>query len=142
MANSKIGIIITREFNERVRKKSFIVTTILMPVLMIGLMVAPALIMRYSQGETRHISVIDESGVIAPRLESSEEVVYEPTDLTLDEARREHTDRFGILWIGRDIMTNPGNVKALYQRLLGDVGRGECVGADRRHHREGETQGL
>ena len=111
MANSKIGIIITREFNERVRKKSFIVTTILMPVLMIGLMVAPALIMRYSQGETRHISVIDESGVIAPRLESSEEVVYEPTDLTLDEARREHTDRFGILWIGRDIMTNPGNVK-------------------------------
>lgn len=50
MANSKIGIIITREFNERVRKKSFIVTTILMPVLMIGLMVAPALIMRYSQG--------------------------------------------------------------------------------------------
>ena len=111
MANSKIGIIITREFNERVRKKSFIVTTILMPVLMIGLMVAPALIMRYSQGETRHISLIDESGVIAPRLESSEEVVYEPTDLTLDEARREHTDRFGILWIGRDIMTNPGNVK-------------------------------
>ena len=58
MANSKIGIIITREFNERVRKKSFIVTTILMPVLMIGLMVAPALIMRYSQGETRHISVV------------------------------------------------------------------------------------
>ena len=111
MANSKIGIIITREFNERVRKKSFIVTTILMPVLMIGLMVAPALIMRYSQGETRHISVIDESGVIAPRLESSEEVVYEPTDLTLDEARREHTDRFGILWIGRDIMTNPRDVK-------------------------------
>ena len=50
MANSKIGIIITREFNERVRKKSFIVTTILMPVLMIGLMVAPALIMRYSRG--------------------------------------------------------------------------------------------
>ena len=37
MANSKIGIIITREFNERVRKKSFIVTTILMPVLMLSL---------------------------------------------------------------------------------------------------------
>ena len=49
--------------------------------------------------------MIDESGVIAPRLESSEEVVYEPTDLTLDEARRAPTDRFGILWIGGDIMT-------------------------------------
>ena len=67
MANSKIGIIITREFNERVRKKSFIVTTILMPVLMIGLMVAPALIMRYSPGGNPGIfPVIDESGVIAP----------------------------------------------------------------------------
>ena len=29
---SKVGIIIAREFNERVRKKSFIITTILMPV--------------------------------------------------------------------------------------------------------------
>ena len=42
---NKIGIIITREFNERVRKKSFIITTILMPLLMIGLMVAPSLMM-------------------------------------------------------------------------------------------------
>ena len=63
MANSKIGIIITREFNERVRKKSFIVTTILMPVLMIGLMVAPALIMRYSQGETRQMCIRDRPGI-------------------------------------------------------------------------------
>ena len=35
---SNISIIIQREFNERVRKKSFIITTLLMPVLMIGLM--------------------------------------------------------------------------------------------------------
>ena len=111
MANSKIGIIITREFTARVRKKSYIVPTNLKPEQMIGRKEAPALIMRYTQENTRPISVIDESGVIAPRLESSEEVVYEPTDLTLDEARREHTDRFGILWIGRDIMANPGNVK-------------------------------
>ena len=41
---SNISIIIQREFNERVRKKSFIITTLLMPVLMIGLMAAPALI--------------------------------------------------------------------------------------------------
>ena len=34
----KIGIIIAREFNERVRKKSFIITTILMPLLMLLVM--------------------------------------------------------------------------------------------------------
>lgn len=59
---SKVGIIIAREFNERVRKKSFIITTILMPVLMIGLMIVPALIMNYSRGDTKRIAVIDESG--------------------------------------------------------------------------------
>lgn len=111
MATTKIGIIIAREFNERVRKKSFILTTILMPVLMIGLMVAPALIMRYSKGDTRQISVIDRSGMIAPQLESSDEVVFESTDLSLDRARSEQTDRFGILWIGEDVMVNPSNVK-------------------------------
>lgn len=111
MSKSKIGIIVAREFNERARKKSFILTTILMPILMIGLMVAPALIMRYSQGDTRLIAVIDQSGVIAPMLESNEEVVYEPTALALDEARLELTDRFAVLWIGDDVMTNPGNVK-------------------------------
>ncbi|MDE5707550.1 MAG: ABC transporter permease, partial [Alistipes sp.] len=111
MATTKIGIIIAREFNERVRKKSCILTTILMPVLMIGLMVAPTLIMRYSKGETRHIAVIDRSGIIVPKLESGEEVVFEQSDLDLEEARRDRTDLFGILWIGEDVMTNPNNVK-------------------------------
>ena len=37
---SKIGLIVSREFNQRVRKKSFILTTILTPLLLVGLMVA------------------------------------------------------------------------------------------------------
>ena len=36
---SKIGLIVSREFNQRVRKKSFILTTILTPLLLVGLMV-------------------------------------------------------------------------------------------------------
>ena len=59
---SNISIIIQREFNERVRKKSFIITTLLMPVLMIGLMAAPALIMQFSRGDEKVIAVIDDSG--------------------------------------------------------------------------------
>ena len=108
---SNISLIIQREFNERVRKKSFIITTILMPVLVIALMVAPALIMEYSGSETRHIAVIDRSGLVAPRLESNAEVVFEPVDLELDTARRQLTDRFGVLWIGADILENPSAVK-------------------------------
>lgn len=108
---SQIGIIIGREFNERVRKKSFIVTTILMPVLLIGLMMAPALILQFARGETKRIAVIDESGLVLPRLEDSEEISFEATDLPLDEARRQLTDRFGVLWIGPDLLENPADVK-------------------------------
>lgn len=108
---SNVSLIIRREFNERVRKKSFIVTTLLMPVLMIGLMAAPALIMQFSRGDEKRIAVIDHSGLVAPRLQDRDELVFEPTDLPLDEARRELTDRFGVLCIGSDILTNPGNVR-------------------------------
>lgn len=108
---SNVSIIIQREFNERVRKKSFIITTLLMPVLFLALMAAPALIMQFSRGETKHIAVVDESGMIAPALESGEEFVFEPTDLTTDEARKELTDKYGVLYIGSDILANPSSVK-------------------------------
>ncbi len=39
---SKIGLIIGREYKTRVRKKSFIVMTLLGPILFAALMVAPA----------------------------------------------------------------------------------------------------
>ena len=50
---NKIGIIISREFNERVRKKSFIITTLLMPILMLAMMVAPTLILLFAKGEQK-----------------------------------------------------------------------------------------
>ena len=108
---SNVSIIIQREFNERVRKKSFIISTILMPVLMIVLMIAPALIMEYSRGEQKTIAVIDDSGLVAPQLQSNEELRFEPTDLSTEEARRSLTDRFGVLYIGSDILENPSDVK-------------------------------
>ena len=107
---NKIGIIITREFNERVRKKSFIITTILMPLLMIGLMVAPSLMMLFAKGDQKSLVVIDQSGIIAPSLEGDDEITFTPMDVTLDEARADN-NIFGVLWIGSDVVDNPSNVK-------------------------------
>lgn len=107
---SQLGIIIGREFNDRVRKKSFILTTVLVPLLLVALMAVPTLLMLYTSSHTKHISVIDESGIILPSLKSNEEILFAPTDLSLDEARRQ-TDIFGVLWIGDDILTNVNNVK-------------------------------
>ncbi len=109
--SNNIGIIIGREFNERVRKKSFILTTLLMPLLMVAMMVAPSLIMMHSKGDTKRIAVIDHSGIIAPQLESNEEIQYEPTDLSVEDARTLLTDYFGVLAIGADVETNPNNVQ-------------------------------
>ncbi|MCM1292649.1 MAG: ABC transporter permease [Bacteroides sp.] len=66
--NSKTAIIIQREYLERVKKKSFIITTLLMPIFMLALMVVPALIMEYSEPESRRLVVVDHSGIIAGQL--------------------------------------------------------------------------
>lgn len=108
---SNTFIIIRREFNERVRKKSFIITTLLMPVLMIALMAAPALIMEYSGGEEKRIAVIDESGLIASQLQSDDELIFEPTGLSVDAARKELTDHYAVLCIGSRVFADPSDVK-------------------------------
>ncbi len=108
---SNTFIIIQREFNERVRKKSFIITTLLMPVLMIALMVAPALIMKYSGGDEKRIAVIDESGIVASQLQSDDELIFEPTDLSIDEARKQLTDHYAVLCIGSGVFADPSDVK-------------------------------
>lgn len=112
----KIGIIIKREFNERVRKKSFIITTILTPLLFVGVMVGMFFIMNVRSSEVRHIMVEDHSGFIAGKLESDERILFEPTDKTIEQVKQERTDGehsglFGVLVIDGDIMENPRNVR-------------------------------
>jgi ABC-2 type transport system permease protein len=109
-----IGLIIAREFKERVYKKSFIITTLLMPLLMVLLSVAPTLIMIYAKGDTKQISVIDQSGLVAPQLSSNEEVTFsisESNDLQTELKRSLDEDGFGVLFIGNDIVSNPSNVQ-------------------------------
>ena len=108
---SNILLIVQREFNERARKKSFILTTLLTPILMIALMVIPSLLMIYAKGDEKQVVVIDESGMIAGKLENSEELKFETTDLTTEDARKVMTDKFGILSIGKNIMENQTDVR-------------------------------
>ena len=81
-----------------------------MPVLMIGMMAAPTLMMLFAKGEQKTLLVIDNSGVVAPQLESNEDVVFKDIDLSLEEARADDTI-FGVLWIGKQVVENPSEVK-------------------------------
>ena len=77
---SNLGLIIQREYYERVRKKSFLVTTILMPIFMLGLTVAPALIMLFSTPDHNVIGVVDKSGKIYPQLQGNELYEFVPVE--------------------------------------------------------------
>ncbi len=117
---SNIGLVIQREYYQRVRKKSFIITTVLMPLLMVLLMAAPALIMVFAEGDLKVVNVIDQSGKVFASLENSKSVEFRQTDLSLDEARERLTDDFAVLYIGEDILTN-NNSLALYTNSAGSV---------------------
>lgn len=109
-----IGLIIMREFKERVYKKSFIITTLLMPLLLALVSVAPTLIMIFAKGEAKQISVIDNSGIVADKLKSNEEVSFITlvnADLQQELKNSLEKDEFGVLYIGEDIVTNPSNIQ-------------------------------
>ncbi len=104
MGKSKIAVIIAREFSVRVKKKSFIITTVLAPVLMAGLLVVPALITMYSgnMNENLTIKVADRSGVVMPYLERDTVIRFEPIpEDAVDEQKKniEESGAFAILEI-------------------------------------------
>ncbi len=90
MSKSKIGIVIEREYLERVKKKSFIFTTLLMPVLMLVLMLLPALLIAFVDKSETRVLVVDNSRTILPYLSDSQEVKFVPAtpDVTVDSALR------------------------------------------------------
>lgn len=111
--NSNISIIIGRELKERIAKKSFIITTLLGPILMILLMAAPSLIMMMSSSDTRKIAVSDKSGVILPALiretKDNATIVIEPSEAPADKLI--HDENYDcVLAIGADIVEDPENV--------------------------------
>ena len=111
---NKTLIILSREYLQRVRRKSFIITTILMPILMLGLMMLPALIDKFSEKENKVFAVIDDSGAIAPALQNTPELKFVSTDASEEELRK-NEDYDGILIIGKSIIDNPSDV-TLYSR--------------------------
>ena len=74
---SKIGLVIGHEYAVRVRKKSFILTTLLTPLLFGALICVPALIMLWGGGGEQKVKIIDGTGEIASRFEDSGNARYE-----------------------------------------------------------------
>lgn len=105
MGKSKISIIIAREFAIRVKKKSFIFTTLLTPLLFAALMVVPSLLAVYSGNDQgQMVAVVDNSGIVMPYMESDSEVTFtEVTDATVEELKKDfdNLDYFAVVGISQ-----------------------------------------
>ena len=114
--NSPLSIIISREYLERVKRKSFIITTLLVPLLMIICMVAPALFMLLGDDEQRNIAVIDDTAQIAQLLRDTDDIRFTTLDNGNLDAARADDDYDAILAIGARAIDNPEGAITLYTR--------------------------
>ena len=98
----KIGLIIQREFITRVRKKTFLVMTILGPIFIAGVLFIPAYLATLPQ-EERTITVLDESLLL--KLDKGKKNVklryLPPQKFDLESAKEfhRHTDDYALLYI-------------------------------------------
>lgn len=72
---SKIQLVIAREYLMRVKKKSFIILTILVPILMAVLMVAPTIVAKKAE-KTMHVMVVDENEFFINRFQNSAKTTF------------------------------------------------------------------
>ena len=90
MKLSNIGLIIGREYSTRVKKKSFILLTILTPLLMALLMVVPVLISLYSGEDRQVISIVDNTGLLEDYFQSDSKTEYRflPVETTQESLKQ------------------------------------------------------
>jgi ABC-2 type transport system permease protein len=72
----KIFLVMEREIMVRVKKKYFIIMTLLMPVLLALAAIAPVVVMQIKSGKEKRIAVLDESGVIGANLKDADAVHF------------------------------------------------------------------
>ena len=78
-----IKTVISREYMTRVKKKSFLVTTFVVPILFAAMMVVVFYIMGNTKERKQDVAVIDQSGIVMPHLQSGDRITY--TDFSTED---------------------------------------------------------
>jgi ABC-2 type transport system permease protein len=114
MTMNKIGIVIKREYLTRVRKKSFIILTFLMPVLFVGLVFGTMMLAKLNEGKAKNIVVIDETGEYLGVLQDTQQYHFIGSGGDLERFREKSDDGvYATLVISDDLLRNPSAL-ALY----------------------------
>lgn len=99
-----LRLIIKREYVTKVKNKSFIVMTILSPILMIGLFSLVAYLSQLNEEKERVISVLDESGMIQDMFKNGDHISYNILEnMSLKDAEElvKQTESYGLLHIDK-----------------------------------------
>jgi ABC-2 type transport system permease protein len=109
---SIISLIIKREYLSRVKKKSFIIMTILGPVLMAALFIVPVVLSSYNDEEVQTIRVIDESKLFTGKLVGSESMAFDFDSLSIQTAKETFdADKYdALLYIPGNVLHNTGSI--------------------------------
>lgn len=111
---NKISVIIKREYVTRVRKKSFILMTILAPLLMAGMFVLLPVLMMNQKGDFKKIAVLEDNsdifkGVIK-NTDDAEYIYLENTKVEDLKKTFEKDGYYGILYISPELVNTPNAV--------------------------------
>ena len=102
--NSKIPLIIGHEYRTRVMKRSFLIITLLTPILIVASIALPVVLITSQSDDTQKtIAVIDKSGLYQPAFTDSENYTFLFLDEDLQQARNEHPEVAGFLYITGDL---------------------------------------
>jgi ABC-2 type transport system permease protein len=117
---NKVSVIIKREYLTRVRKKSFVIMTILAPLLMAALIILPTAIMMNDKGEHKKIAVVeDKSDLFSNVLKDTKDInfVY-INNRTVDDlkASLDTSGYYGILWISPQVVNTPNAVQLISKK--------------------------
>ncbi|MBQ4306465.1 MAG: ABC transporter permease, partial [Bacteroidales bacterium] len=77
---NKINVVIGREYSTRVKKKSFLITTFVVPILFAAVCILPSVLMMNVKEKSQKVAVVDNSGIVMPYFENNEAAEY--TDCT------------------------------------------------------------
>ena len=104
---NKIWIIIQREFMTRVKKKSFILLTILMPFIFAALIMVPLMLATIEGDEQKTVMVVDKTGRYVGSLKSTANYAFVPTADNKDEYYTDDSEVEAVVQITDDLVKNP-----------------------------------
>ena len=96
MKMRNIKTIIGREYLTRVKKKSFLLTTFLVPILFAALCILPSVIMFMAKDTGKTVAVVDQSGIVMPYLVDTDAVDYEDHSSEPADSMKAHFEELGL----------------------------------------------